>query len=164
MTNYFFGETKFTYHFSTLWEWMWKYTIKRLTIFREINSVVTCGKTRNSLTNFFREISYLVSSSCKNVTFTKFLSNIFPHYTVWKFYDFSVTQILREINFGEIYDVIIQNNTQSTCNRYTVWKFQNFSAIQILREIDFGVCRRSKTALFAFIEALKVQKKALFEF
>ena len=130
MTNYFFGETKFTYHFSTLWEWMWKYTIKRLTIFREINSVVTCGKTRNSLTNFFREISYLVSSSCKNVTFTKFLSNIFPHYTVWKFYDFSVTQILREINFGDSRSsktaVLAILGALSNFVNFTLQKMQNF--------------------------------------
>ena len=31
----------------------------------------------------------------------KSTSNIFALNTVWKFHDFSVTQILREINFGD---------------------------------------------------------------
>ena len=56
---------------------------------------------------------------CSKTAFTKFLSRMceskfpwFPHcvykcpkltfyYTVWKFYDFSITLILREINFGD---------------------------------------------------------------
>ena len=39
---------------------------------------------------------------------------------------------------------------------FTVWKFQDFSVTQILREIIFGESRRSKTAVFAIIEALKM--------
>ena len=40
--------------------------------------------------------------------------------------------------------------------RYTVWKVHDFSVIQILREINFGESRRSKTAVLAIIEALKM--------
>ena len=46
----------------------------------------------------------------KDLVFTKFLPNVRVNFlnfltvffTVWKFQDFSVTQILREINFGEV--------------------------------------------------------------
>ena len=64
--------------------------------------------------------------------------------TVWKYQDFSVIQILREINFGEhrnsktgvfdIYEALIFDKSA----HFTVWKFQDFSVIQILREINFG--------------------------
>ena len=37
---------------------------------------------------------------------------------------------------------------------FTIWKVKDISATQILREIKFGVFRRSKTAIFAFLEAL----------
>ena len=37
---------------------------------------------------------------------------------------------------------------------FTVWKFQDFSVTQILCEINFGESKSSKTAGFAFFEAL----------
>ena len=48
------------------------------------------------------------------------------------------------------------------CN--TVWKFQDLSAIHILREIIFGVSRISKTAIFAFLEALNFELKKILQF
>ena len=60
--------------------------------------------------------------------------------TMWKFQDFSVTQILREINFGEC-------RCCKTAVFVTVWIFQDFSVTQILREINFGESRSGKSAI-----------------
>ena len=45
-----------------------------------------------------------------------------------------------------------------------MWKLQDFSAIQILREINFGVFRSSKSAIFAFLEALNFELKKSLRF
>ena len=58
----------------------------------------------SNIRKIFREIYYLVSTLIdKNIAFfQRCESNCVIHFhcTVWKFKDFSATQILREINFG----------------------------------------------------------------
>ena len=51
----------------------------------------------------FRQINLLATSLLlsKLVAFKKFLSKKRHSDTVWKYHDFSITQILREINFGD---------------------------------------------------------------
>ena len=46
----------------------------------------------------------------------------------------------------------------------TVWKNRNFTFTQILREIIFGVFRSSKSAIFAFLEALNFELKKSLRF
>ena len=93
---------------------------------------------------------------------------------MWKFQNFWLIQILREINLGNL-EVLLE-----VIYFFTVWKFENFSVatlsfrfyvksildnlevveppflpflsgiqIQILREINFGEFRSSKIAIFA---------------
>ena len=38
----------------------------------------------------------------------------------------------------------------------TVWKFHNFSITEILREIRFWYSRSAKSAIFTYLEALKL--------
>ena len=44
---------------------------------------------------------FFLGASRKLIKFPLQLSAPPPHPTVWKFHDFSITQILREINFGD---------------------------------------------------------------
>ena len=67
--------------------------------------------------------------------------------------DFSVIQILREINFGE-----------SISSKSTVWKFHDFSITQILREINFGVSRSAKSAILTYLETLNFDFQTFLDF
>ena len=50
-----------------------------------------------------------------------------PPYTVWKFLDFSITQILREINFGDSASV------KSTKTHLEVLKFASYKILHFLK-------------------------------
>ena len=65
--------------------------------------------------------------------------------TVWKFHDYSITHILREINFG---DSRSAKSAIFAILEALIFDFQEFSVTQILREINFGDSRSAKSAIF----------------
>ena len=103
------------------------------------------------------------SKSCECLT-PKTPSSVRRYSTVWKFYDFTCTQILCEIRpwVGILGTKARKKRVNlleaRSCSSWqcTVWKFWDLSVTQILREINFGISKCSKNVVFVILGAMKI--------
>ena len=78
-------------------------------------------------------------------------------FTVWKFQDFCITQILREINCGDFWSTKWAILTYlETLNFYFLWIFALFECWNWPKEQNSQVPKMAKMAVFALLEPPKL--------
>ena len=125
--------------------------------FSETQFHTYCGKTRNYLSFFFRQINSLVTYlHSKTVTFTEFLAKISwkqKLYTLWILRNFCITtfwkisvktiSLVTNLLYNWFHEIIIKwyknfaNSTLWKMKEFSVKSILNFSPTQMFREIDF---------------------------
>ena len=76
--------------------------------------------------------------------------------TVWKFHDFCITQILREINFEESRSAKSAILTHSRLRILILMHFCTFWRLQFTKWTKFTALKVAKTAIFALSESSKL--------
>ena len=66
---------------------------------------------------------------------------------MWKFHDFTVTQILREINFRDYRSVKSANFVISEALNFDFYEFLHFLKIEIYKNNQFRALKIAKTAV-----------------
>ena len=77
-------------------------------------------------------------------------------HTMWKIQDFSVTQILREINFGHFEAQRTDILTILAALNLVFWEFLTFFSVKFFLKSKFKASIMVKTAVFAFLKSAKI--------
>ena len=76
--------------------------------------------------------------------------------TVWKFHDFSLTQILREINFGDSTSAISAILTHLQALDFEFYEFLHYLMAEIKKSTKFRAPKRAKTAISELLDSSKL--------
>ena len=76
--------------------------------------------------------------------------------TVWKFQDFSATQILRKINFGHLEALKTPILTIWTALYFQVLGIFDYSSVKYFQRSKFKASKIVKSAVFDFLKSVKI--------
>ena len=138
-TNHAVGITKFSCHWILLkFPWLWTEG--------KWNWILNCCLKTNKKTVFVNQIMQKLIS--RNILSTLLQSG--NKVTVWKFWNFSAIQILREIKFWDCHSCFSFKGP-----KFYSWQILAFKNLQIWSKSYFGASKMSKLQIFELVESEK---------